>query len=450
MKNMHGDYLDGARYRRFLRRSAVFLAVSAVIVVGVQGNVALAYGEELGDEPLSWGAALNNAAPAESYDPIPENLQDFPWTWQERASQAADQIRDTYPDDFSWFEFASGGPGARIGFASAVPEGAAKIIDTLRSYGEDVEVFSDQKFDELELLAANLYLTAEAQEEFAAVTSVVIELGDSPLVRVTGDTPDAEAVGTVLAEPVAVVAEKIGDSAVNELPIEVEAPLEHEPTDPVYDGMVVGPQSYGRAGGNAISGSTGTCTAGVVVRAPNLDLGVITAGHCANSSLRWHNSSGPALSYRNQTTPPSGDVQFNQSSVMADAWFHYDTGAGRQVLDASNPTTNERVCVFGVGTNAKRCGVVTRLVSTTEYPNSGDNFVGAFIRFDYGTYTNPGDSGGTVYGDGGNTIRGVYSGVGGVVTYAGNQYAQGFFSRISVAESLTGTTVCLDPVPRGC
>ena len=94
--------------------------------------------------------------------------------------------------------------------------------------------------------------------------------------------------------------------------------------------------------------------------------------------------------------------------------------------------------------------MVTRLVSTTEYPNSGDNFVGAFIRFDYGTYTNPGDSGGTVYGDGGNTIRGVYSGVGGVVTYAGNQYAQGFFSRISVAESLTGTTVCLDPVPRGC
>jgi hypothetical protein len=79
------------------------------------------------------------------------------------------------------------GPGRsahRIGFTGDVPDGAAGIIETLRSYGE-VEVFDDQKLTEQELLAANLYLTAAAQKASAT------------------------------------------------------------PTDPTYDGMVVGPQASG-------------------------------------------------------------------------------------------------------------------------------------------------------------------------------------------------------------
>jgi hypothetical protein len=80
------------------------------------------------------------------------------------------------------------GPGRsahRIGFTGDVPDGAAGIIETLRSYCEEVEVFDDQKLTEQELLAANLYLTAAAQKASAT------------------------------------------------------------PADPTYDGMVVGPQSSG-------------------------------------------------------------------------------------------------------------------------------------------------------------------------------------------------------------
>lgn len=451
MIKKYGANVGDTFYRRSLRRGTAFVAVTAAIVVSVQGNVGLAYGEELGDEPLSWTEALDRVEPAEAYDPIPDDLEDFPWTWQERATQAADLIRHTYPNDFSWFEFAQEGPGVRIGFVDEVPEGAAEIVNSLRAHVEDIKIFDEQQLDEQELVAANLYLSAAVQEESAAATNVALKLGDSPVLKVTGDTSEAAAVGKTLAEQVAVIAEEVGDLSLKELPVEFEAPIDHEPTDPIYDGMVLGPQAYGRAGGNAISGSGGTCTAGVVVRSTtSADLGALTASHCSNSSLRWHNSSGPTLSFRNETQPPYDDIQFNQSSVLADAWFHHDTGAGRPVLDASIPYLWERICVFGVGSNAKRCGVVTELSRTTDYPNSASDFVGAYVRFDYGTYTNPGDSGGTVYGEGGNTIRGIYSGLGGVVSAGGAQYAQGFFARIDTAQSRTGTRVCLDPVPRGC
>jgi len=237
-----GGHLSETLSRRFLALGAVLIAVSVVIVVVIQGSAGLARGEERADEQLSWEAALDNVEPAEAYDPIPEDLQDFPWTWQERVTQAVNQIRDTYPDDYSWAEFVSEGSGARIGFAGEVPAGAAEIIDSLRSNGEEVEVFGDQKFDEQALLAANLYLAAAAQEESADLTSIVIELGDSPVIKAAGvDASETSVVAASLAKHVAVVAEQIGYAALKEVPVEFEAPLDHEPIDPVYDGMIVGP-----------------------------------------------------------------------------------------------------------------------------------------------------------------------------------------------------------------
>jgi hypothetical protein len=125
---VHSRRFGEALPRQILRVGIVLVAVSAAVVVAVQGNVGLAYGKELEGESLNWEVALDSIEPAESYDLIPDNLQDFPWTWQERASQAANQIRHTYPDDFSWFEFAPEAPGALIGFADEVPEGAVEII----------------------------------------------------------------------------------------------------------------------------------------------------------------------------------------------------------------------------------------------------------------------------------------------------------------------------------
>jgi hypothetical protein len=244
-----GGRLGGTRSRRSLRLGAVLLAVSAAGAVAVVGTVGLAHGEELGDEALSWEAALGNVEPAEAYDPIPESLRDFPWTWQERASQAAHQIRATYPDDFSWFTFVPEGPGARIGFAGDVPDGAAEIVDSLRSHGERVEVFDDQMLTEHELLAANLYLTAAAQDQSATETTVQMHLGAAPVISVAGATSQADAVAA-LTQHLAVVAQTTGAPALEELPIEFAAPVNHEPTDPAYDGMVLGPQPYGRAGGN--------------------------------------------------------------------------------------------------------------------------------------------------------------------------------------------------------
>jgi hypothetical protein len=237
-----GGHLGEAFSRRFLALGAVLAAVSAAIVVVISGNAGLARGEVRADEPLSWEAALDNVEPAEPYEPIPGNLQDFPWTWQERASQAASEMRNSYPDDFSWFEFVSEGLGARIGFAGGVPDGASEIIDSLRSGGETVEVFDEQTLDEQEIFAANNYLAAGAQDESADLTSVLIELGDSPAIRVAGvSKSEASAVAASLARHVADVAQKTGYPALTEFPVKFEAPLDHEPTDPVYDEMILGP-----------------------------------------------------------------------------------------------------------------------------------------------------------------------------------------------------------------
>ena len=242
MKEEPGADLSDTLSGRLLTLGAVLLAVPVAIVVVIQGNIGLAHGEGRGDELLSWQAALDDVEPAETNDPIPEDLHDFPWTWQERVGQAVGQIRDTYPDDYSWAEFVPEGSGARIGFAGEVPAGAAEIIESLRSNGEEVEVFGDQKFDEQELLAANLYLATGAQEESADLTSIVIELGDSPVIRAAGvDTSEANVVAASLAKHVAVVAEQIGYPALKEFPVEFEAPLDHQPTDPVYDEMILGP-----------------------------------------------------------------------------------------------------------------------------------------------------------------------------------------------------------------
>jgi hypothetical protein len=241
----HGDRVGERLSRRPLRLGAVLLAVSAALVVAIQGNVGVAFGEDGYDEPLSWETALENVEPAEAYEAIPEDLQDFPWTWQERASQAAGQIRHTYPDDFSWFAFVPEGPGARIGFAGDVPDGAAGIIETLRSYGEEVEVFDDQKLTEHELLAANLYLTTAAQEASATPATVEMQLGDFPVILVAGATSEADAVGEALGERLTVVAEQLDAPTLEDIPVEFAAPSNVEPTDPAYDGMVVGPQPSG-------------------------------------------------------------------------------------------------------------------------------------------------------------------------------------------------------------
>lgn len=253
----HGGHFGETLPRQLLRLSLVFVAVSAAIVVAIQGNAGLAHGEEFDDESLRWEVALDNIEPAESYDPIPDNLQDFSWTWQERASQAANQIRHTYPDDFSWFEFAPEAPGALIGFADEIPEGAVEIINTLRSYGEGIEVFDEQRLTERELLAANLYLTAAADKKSGTITTVEMHLGDSPVITVAGAESEEDAVGPFLTQHLSIVAEKTGEPTLRELPIEFDAPLDRGPIDPVYDGMVLGPQPHAGASGNAMPAPRG-------------------------------------------------------------------------------------------------------------------------------------------------------------------------------------------------
>jgi hypothetical protein len=134
------------------------------------------------------------------------------------------------------------------------PKEPSKLSNTLRSFGEDIEVFDGQKLTEHERLAANLYLTAAAaaDKKAGSTTTVEMHLGDSPVITVTGAAAEKDAVGPSLTQHLSIVAEKTAEPTLRELRIEFDAQLDRGPLDPVYDGIVFGPQPYSGVIGNAM------------------------------------------------------------------------------------------------------------------------------------------------------------------------------------------------------
>jgi hypothetical protein len=202
-------------------------------------------------------------------------------------------------------------------------------------------------------------------------------------------------------------------------------------------------QGYGHAGGTRMSASDGaTCTSGFVAKStPSDAVGVLTASHCPK--VMEHASGDPfwfSSASEREHFGAHGDVQFHRSPLMMDAWFHWSHGRGRPVLDVRNARQNEGVCKYGVITN-HTCGNVAneRYGLSAISPLTGRvTYLGGLTRVT-ALVSSGGDSGGPLYG--GNTAMG---------TLVGIEKSTGarLFTKISHAQSATGTKVCLDPVCR--
>lgn len=201
---------------------------------------------------------------------------------------------------------------------------------------------------------------------------------------------------------------------------------------------VIQEAGYNRAAGTWLlnAGGSGVCTSGFVAQSTNgsNDLGVITAGHCQNT-LRFYNvDSGENyyLDFRNETYGDGGDAQFMRSSRMMDAWFHVGPSTGRPVNNVVDSFVGQAVCRYGRTTNVEKCGVI-QMINMNKTTSSG--VVVKHLDYMNGGEVLPGDSGGSVYV--GYEARGIIHGFAG-----GDSY----FTRISAAQSATGTRVCRDPV----
>jgi len=184
----------------------------------------------------------------------------------------------------------------------------------------------------------------------------------------------------------------------------------------------------------------GYCTAGFVAKSTSsADLGVLTAGHCpVFSPTRYYNDrTGEVVTLTSSggaAFGSAGDARFLRSPVMFDAWFMTTPTTGRNVQAKNDPTQGAAICFFGKTSNIAKCGVVASVSTTTQLD-------GTWVSQQTVLNTVPnqtaehGDSGGPAYIN--NVAKGLISGI-------GNGWTS--ITRTSVAQNITGTQICIDPV----
>ncbi|MEV4416820.1 S1 family peptidase [Catellatospora sp. NPDC049609] len=173
------------------------------------------------------------------------------------------------------------------------------------------------------------------------------------------------------------------------------------------------------AGGDAIHGSTARCSLGANARIGTTYY-LITAGHCTNSSANWWTNSTRtiAIGVRTASSFPSDDYGLIRYTSLLSHPSAVNTYPGLLPLNGTgNAYVGQAVCRSGATTGV-RCGVVTALNATVNYP---DGTVTGLIRTNI--CAENGDSGGPLYTSGG-IILGILSGGTGNCTTGGTTYYQ--------------------------
>ncbi|GAA1623696.1 S1 family peptidase [Catellatospora bangladeshensis] len=173
------------------------------------------------------------------------------------------------------------------------------------------------------------------------------------------------------------------------------------------------------AGGDAIYGSTARCSLGANARSGSTYY-LITAGHCTNSSANWWTNSARtiAIGVRTASSFPSNDYGLVRYTTLLSHPSAVNTYPGLlQLRGTGSAYVGQAVCRSGATTGV-RCGVVTALNATVNYP---EGTVTGLIRTNI--CAENGDSGGPLYTSGG-LILGILSGGTGNCTTGGSTYYQ--------------------------
>lgn len=131
----------------------------------------------------------------------------------------------------------------------------------------------------------------------------------------------------------------------------------------------------------------GNCSSAFGVRHRSGELGVLTAGHCADTQYYQ----GVALPLRNQRLDEHYDVQWNSTCDLVHVSNRFDSGAGIRsatgVVPRDNQPVGQYVCKNGAG-NGRRCGTIQ-----SKNFDLGHGYHSTFIRVDGIDLRAAGDSG---------------------------------------------------------
>jgi hypothetical protein len=344
------------------------------------------------------------------------------WTEKQKPlGDAAWLAESKYPDDFAYGYFTDEGLRFVIGFRESAPD---EVVTALKATGLPFSVEEGVGYNATEQSAVVDQVSKKLQEQ--ASDNVVFGVGAAPelgpgVLRLLayGDFAAAKNRSEDVSQRLA-------------LPEGYSVVIED-------GGEPISATGYNRPAGTWLvdSSGTGACTSAFVAKSlSSSDLGVLTAGHCPSSLRYFSLQTGEVypLDYRYGTVS-NGDEMFLRSPNMMDAWFHYSANSGRPVLDVRNAYPSEAgICRYGRTSNINRCGTLQG--SNLTVPT---NFGGTYFYVQHldlvGVASSPGDSGGPVFG--GNTAMGIISGSNGTQTT---------FTRISTAQSATGTRVCREVV----
>lgn len=297
---------------------------------------------------------------------------------QELFAAAVDEIRAQHAQAFATALWIGGNEiPASIAFAGA-PD--PRALDRVAALPFPVEVRVDAFASEIDLIAAQI----AARDAVGSTPG--IDLAESEIDTTTGSISVIYSLGSTLtkAEVVAIVEAAIRIKLGTPLPkgaVSVRAGIVNKPTETAI------------VGGNSLGG----CTAAFAITSGGVP-GIATAAHCANGNYSY---GGSTATYKAQSSPSSGDVQWHQVGAAVTNKFRYTPSGGeRSVTSTSNPTSGSAICYLGK-TTGNNCGTV----STINYCDSA----GYCLLFRSGpSRVDLGDSGGPWYF--GNVAKGVTRG----------------------------------------
>ncbi len=171
-------------------------------------------------------------------------------------------------------------------------------------------------------------------------------------------------------------------------------------------------------GGDPAPGSMGRCTIGFNVRDSNNVYYFLIAGHCANLTRTWYDSSGRVVGTTVGSSFPGNDYAIVR---YADGVSHPGTvnlynGASQDITSAADPFVGEAVKRSG-STTGVHSGTVTAVNATVNY---AEGTVTGLIKTN--VCAEGGDSGGPLFD--GTKALGLYSGGSGNCTTGGTTYFQ--------------------------
>lgn len=345
------------------------------------------------------------------------------YAWQNDFALLATAIEEQYPDEFAGARIEdAAGHRASISFKDEVPDGAARQTAGFRQADVEAKVGLGHSSRQMDERIATVHKAVAAQKDLVnAVVSTYDESTGAVTVEVrpTDRTISYDAIRS--------------EALKRTLSASIPAKTRDYPVLIVVDESlsVTDMSAYGGGRTEQIGKSSLDCTGGFTATTDTALTGVVTAGHCGNSTT-YENQVGEyeqGMTFKLQHRGTYGDVQFHTASTTEKDDFYYDFGRLRDVAAVANPVDNQYICRFGQKTGA-HCSHVYDL-SVCVYYDGYDEC--RLVRMD-NNQADHGDSGGPWYY--GGTAYGIHKGsIGSVIG------TDDVWSRVTYLEEALGVTV---------